>query len=88
MSNIEAFALVSKPCPRGFAHALLLGGLFAVAAMTMQNINKMQTGGATMQRPILLQLMNEPDVSAYSYERRLTANQLLDRWDGLITEAS
>ena len=64
MSNIEAFALVSKPCPRGFAHALLLGGLFAVAAMTMQNINKMQTGGATMQRPILLQLLNEPDVSA------------------------
>ena len=88
MSNIEAFALVSKPCPRGFAHALLLGGLFAVAAMTMQNINKMQTGGATKQRPILLQLMNEPDVSAYSYERRLTANQLLNRWDGLITEAS
>lgn len=91
MSNVEAFALVKKPCPRGFAHALLLGGLFAIAAMMMQNINKMQMRSILAQRPIQLQLMNEAprqDFSAYHYERTLTANQLLNRWDALITEAS
>lgn len=87
MSNAEPFALVMKPCPRGFAHALLLGGLFAVAAMTMQNANFRTPG----HRPILLQIMNEPaprETSAYQYERRLTSNQLLNRWDALMTEAS
>ena len=87
MSNAEPFALVMKPCPRGFAHALLLGGLFAVAAMTMQNANFKTPG----HRPILLQIMNEPtprETSAYQYERRLTSNQLLNRWDALMTEAS
>lgn len=92
MSNAEPFALVMKPCPRGFAHALLLGGLFAVAAMTMQNVNsKNHIHAAAGHRPILLQLMHEParrEISAYHYERSLTANQLLNRWDGLITEAS
>jgi len=76
-----------KPCPRGFAHALLLGGLFAVAAMTMQNANFRTPG----HRPILLSMMNEPaprETSAYQYERRLTSNQLLNRWDALMTEAS
>ena len=87
MSNAEPFALVMKPCPRGFAHALLLGGLFAVAAMTMQNANFRTPG----HRPILLSMMNEPaprETSAYQYERRLTSNQLLNRWDALMTEAS
>jgi soluble lytic murein transglycosylase-like protein len=81
-----------KPCPRGFAHALLLGGLFAVAAMTMQNLNlNTQIRSVAAHRPILLQLMNEPvqqELSAYHYERSLTANQLLNRWDALISEAS
>lgn len=87
VSNAEPFALVMKPCPRGFAHALLLGGLFAVAAMTMQNANFRTPG----HRPILLSMMNEPaprETSAYQYERRLTSNQLLNRWDALMTEAS
>lgn len=91
MPNVEAFALVKKPCPRGFAHALLLGGLFAIAAMMMQNINKMQMRSILAQRPIQLQLMNEAprqNFSAYHYERTLTADQLLNRWDALITEAS
>ncbi len=89
MSNVELFALVKKPCPRGFAHALLLGGFFAVAALTIQNFNLARTGVA--QRPILLPLMNEPvrqNFSAYQYEKSLTANQLLNRWDAQITEAS
>jgi len=91
MSNAEPFALVKKPCPRGFAHALLLGGLSAVAAMTMQNLNFQNLRSAGAHRPILLQLMNEParhEVSAYHYERSLTANQLLNRWDALVGEAS
>jgi soluble lytic murein transglycosylase-like protein len=91
VSNLQAFALVKKPCPRGFAHALLLGGLFALAAMTMQTINTMQTRSVVAHRPILLQMMNEPvdpQLAAYRYERSLTANQLLNRWDALITEAS
>ena len=92
MSNAEPFALVKKPCPRGFAHALVLGGLFAAAAMTMQNANvQTHVRSVATHRPILLQLMNEPaqkEVSAYQYERSLTSNQLLNRWDALITEAS
>lgn len=91
MSNAEPFALVMKPCPRGFAHALLLGGLFVVAAMTMQKINLQNYAGAS-HRPILLRMINEPaptqELSAYHYERSLSANQLLNRWDALITEAS
>lgn len=80
-----------KPCPRGFAHALLLGGLFVVAAMTMQNTDISNQARSHGHRPILLSLMNEPapqELSAYHYERRLNSYQLLNRWDALITEAS
>jgi hypothetical protein len=80
-----------KPCPRGFAHALLLGGLFAVAAMTMQKTDFTQAHHGHGNRSILLQMMNEPaqqEVSAYHYEKQLTSYQLLHRWDALITEAS
>jgi hypothetical protein len=92
VSNAEPFALVMKPCPRGFAHALLLGGLFAVAAMTMQRTDfNTHADNGHGNRSILLQTVNESapqEISAYHYERRLTSNQLLNRWDTLITEAS
>lgn len=90
MSNAEPFALVMKPCPRGFAHALLLGGLFAVAAMTMQSAS-FKTPGGHGHRSILLSMMNEPasrEALAYQHERQLTSSQLLNRWDALMTEAS
>jgi hypothetical protein len=92
LSNAEPFALVMKPCPRGFAHALLLGGLFVVAAMTMQKTDfSIHAHHSQGNRSILLQMMNDPapqEPSAYHDERRLTSNQLLNRWDTLITEAS
>ncbi|MEY4965319.1 MAG: hypothetical protein RL274_902 [Pseudomonadota bacterium] len=78
MSNAEPFALVMKPCPRGFAHALLLGGLFAVAAMTMQRTDfNTHADNGHGNRSILLQTVNESapqEISAYHYERRLTSN--------------
>jgi hypothetical protein len=90
MSHSESFALVMKPSPRGFAHTLLLGGLLAVAAMTMQNAKF----GAHMhadyaQRSILMRLMHEPVApSVYDQESKLTSAQLLARWDAQISEAS
>jgi hypothetical protein len=81
-----------KPSPRGFAHTLLLGSLFAVAAMTMQNA-KLHSYLRTDQvhRPILMPLVHEPLVQApsvFEEEAKLSHAQLLERWDGEISEAS
>src|SRR5690349_12821399 len=81
-----------KPSPRGFAHTLLFGSLFAVAAMTMQSgmLNSYLRTDA-VHRPVLMPLMHEPLVrtpSAFDEEAKLSPAQLLERWDGEIGEAS
>jgi transglycosylase-like protein with SLT domain len=88
----KSFVLVMKPSPRGFAHTLLLGSLFAVAAMTMQNA-KLHSYLRTDQvhRPIQMPLVHEPLVQApsvFEEEAKLSPAQLLERWDGEISEAS
>jgi soluble lytic murein transglycosylase-like protein len=91
VSKVEDFIPVKRPYPRGFAHTLLLGGLFVIAAMMAQNIDKMQMRSAAVSRPVLPLPVNQPvrlNVPAYAYERSLSANQLLNRWDAQITEAS
>lgn len=81
-----------KPSPRGFAHTLLLGSLFAVAAMTMQTAklkNYLRTDH--VHRSILMPLSHEPvmDVpSVFDEEAKLSSTQLLARWDAEISEAS
>lgn len=81
-----------KPSPRGFIHTLLLGGLFAMAAMTMQN-GKLSTYLRTEQvhRPVFMPMAHEPMVripSVFDEEAKLSSAQLLARWDGEISEAS
>jgi hypothetical protein len=81
-----------KPSPRGFAHTLLLGSLFAVAAMTMQNAKlhgELRTD--SIHQSILMPLVHEPVVqgpSVFEEEAKLSSAQLLARWDGEISEAS
>jgi hypothetical protein len=81
-----------KPSARGFAHTLLLGSLFAVAAMTMQS-GKLNTYLRTdpVDRPVLVPLVHEPVVktpSVFDQESELSPAQLLARWDDEISEAS
>lgn len=92
MSRSQSFALVMKPSPRGFAHTLLVGSLFAVAAMTMQSgLLNSYLRTDSVHRPILVPLMQEPLVrtpSVFEEEAKLSSSQLLARWDGEISEAS
>lgn len=92
MSRSQSFALVLKPSPRGFAHTLLLGSLFAVAAMTMQS-GKLNGYLRTnpVDRSVLMPLAQEPVVqmpSVFDEEAKLSPAQLLARWDGEIDEAA
>lgn len=81
-----------KPSLRGFTHTLLLGGLFATAAMTMQNAklnNYLRTDD--IHRPVFMPMVHEPVVklpSVFDEEAKLSSAQLLARWDGEISEAS
>lgn len=92
MSRSQSFALVMKPSPRGFTHTLLVGSLFAVAAMTMQSgLLNSYLRTDSVHRPILVPLMQEPLVrtpSVFEEEAKLSSSQLLARWDGEISEAS
>lgn len=81
-----------KPSPRGFAHTLLFGSLFAMAAMTMQSgmLNSYLRTDA-VHRPVLMPLIHEPLVqtpSVFDQEAKLSSAELLARWDGEIGEAS
>lgn len=92
MSRSQSLALVTKPSLRGFTHTLLLGGLFAMAAMTMQNAKL--TGylqKEQVNRPVFVPKVQEPVVqlpSVFAEEAKLSSAQLLTRWDDEISEAA
>lgn len=85
---------MEKPSPRGFARTLVAGGMLAAAAMTMQNIpvgNPVRQDYARSQNP--LRMIDASDgapqtSSAYDEEHRMSSQQLINRWDVVITEAS
>jgi soluble lytic murein transglycosylase-like protein len=84
-----------KPSPRGFARTLMLGIMLMAAAMTMQTITQGNRGRelGLAHRAILLRMMDARDgvprpPSAYDEEHRMSQQQLLNRWDAFITEAS
>jgi len=85
---------VAKLSPRGFTHTLILGGLFIATALAMHNTNvaiPRHSGVAVTRRPILVRLIDASQPaqpSAYDEEATMSAAQLLDRWDSIITEAS
>jgi hypothetical protein len=83
------FAAVLKPSSRGFARALLLGGLLAAAALMTRNTAI--TTHNTVARHPMMQMMGGPqpvEPSAFDTESSMTPSQLLDRWDDTMTEAS
>ena len=87
MSDSKTVSLV-RPSPRGFARALIFGTLVAMTAWMTQN-PATHFKGAHVHRPIL-RLIDATEVqpSAYDEESTMSASQLLNRWDAVITEAS
>lgn len=85
---------VAKPSPRGFARALTLGVLMMAAATALQNSHPARTiaaGHSAMLRMIDASgpaQASSAANSAYDQERRMSQQQLLNRWDAFVTEAS
>ena len=91
MSEPESVA-VSKPLSRGFTRATVFGSFFVAAALMVQTAQfNVQHNNAVTSRPVLPRLMSKPAPivpSAFDEESTMTPAQLLDRWDGIITDAS
>jgi soluble lytic murein transglycosylase-like protein len=91
VSNQKSFAAV-KSSPRGFAHALLAGGLFIAAAMALQPADFGRSiHDSAQRRPALARLIlpAQPVApSAFDEESTMTPAQLLNRWDGYVNEAA
>jgi soluble lytic murein transglycosylase-like protein len=76
---------------RSLTRTLMLGTLCVLAALMLQTAHFGVPQDSSVRRPILLRLMSEPrpvQPSAYDAESEMSSNQLLNRWDHLITEAS
>jgi hypothetical protein len=91
---------VARPSSRGFTRTLFFGGLCILTAFAVHNTNVVVTRNgseAVVRRPILMRLIDaarpaQPSAyeqpSAYDEEAAMNSAQLLNRWDGVITEAS
>jgi len=86
---------VSRPSSRAFKRTLFFGGLCILTVLAMRNtqIGEMHhDDAAVVRRPILMRLIDaatQPaQPSAYDKEVAMTRSELLDRWDGIIGEAS
>jgi hypothetical protein len=84
-------AAISKPLSRGFTRATIFGSFFAAAALMVQTAHFNAQHNAVTSRPVLPRLLSKPAPivpSAFDEESTMTPAQLLNRWDGIITEAS
>src|SRR5262245_32245238 len=92
VSEPESVAVaVSKPLSRGFARATIFASFFAAAALMVQTAHFNAKHNAVTSRPVLPRLLSKPVPivpSAFDEESTMTPAQLLNRWDGIITEAS
>jgi soluble lytic murein transglycosylase-like protein len=85
---------IVKPSPRGFARTLTLGVMLMAAAMAMQSINNAnRVRDAGFSHRMLLRMIDASGAtpktpSAYDQEHRMSQQQLLNRWDTFVTEAS
>jgi len=83
-----------KPSPRGFFRTLLFGSLCVITALVAQHGNVAVTrhnGEAVVRHSILVRLIADPrpvQPSAYDEESTMKPAQLMNRWDGIIAEAS
>ena len=90
MSKPRSSVAVSQPSLSGFLVALLLGGLCVLAAWFMRD-DRTHGPKTSMRREVLIELMGKPAAvqpSAYDEESTMTQAQLLNRWNGFISEAS
>lgn len=93
MSDSDSIALDSsnEPNSRSVTRTLMMGTLCVLAALMLQTAHFNTPKDISVSRPVLLRLMSEPppaQPSAYDVESEMNSNQLLNRWDHLITEAS
>ena len=92
MSEPESFAVaVSKPLSRGFTRVTIFGSFFVAAALMVQTAQFNRQHPAVASHPVLPRLLSKPAPivpSAFDEESTMTPSQLLNRWDGIITEAS
>lgn len=90
MSEPESVA-VSKSLSRGLTRATIFAGFFAAAALMVRTAHFHAQQGAVVSRPVLPRLLSKPAPlvpSAFNEESTMTPAQLLNRWDGTISEAS
>lgn len=90
MSEPESVA-VSKSSSRTFTRAAIFAGIFAAAALMVQTVYFHARHNAVTSRPVLPRLLSKPAPivpSAFDAESTMTPAQLLNRWDGMIGEAS
>jgi hypothetical protein len=86
--------VVEKPSSRGFFRTLGFGSLCVITALVAQHSNVAVTrhdGEAVVRRSILVRLIDDPrpaQPSAYDEESGMKPAQLMNRWDGIIAEAS
>jgi Transglycosylase SLT domain len=82
---------VAELSSRWFMRTLILGGLCAAAALMTQSANFNAKPAAIVRRPMMVRMIVPPapvQPSAYDKESTMSAGQLLERWDAVITEAS
>jgi len=81
----------SNPLSRGFTRVTILGSFCVTAALMIQSANFNVQHKPIVNRPILPRLLSKPAPivpSAFDEESTMSPAQLLNRWDGIITEAS
>ena len=96
MSKPASSVAQSQPSVGGFLAALLLGGLCVLAASLMpaDKLHSARTIAKSIARSqTLAELMTKTATapvqpSAYDEESAMTQAQLLNRWDGIVNEAS
>ena len=92
MSEPESLAVAaSNPLSRGFTRVTVLGSFCVAAALMIHSANFSIQHKPNANRPVLPRLLSQPAPivpSAFDEESTLSPAQLLDRWDGVITEAS
>jgi len=92
VSEPESLAVAaSKSLPRGFTRVTVLGSLCVAAALMIQSANFNIQHKVGANRPVLPRLLSQPAPivpSAFDEESTMSPAQLLNRWDGIITEAS
>jgi hypothetical protein len=90
VSEPESLA-VSKPLSRGFTRVTIMGSFYVAAALMIQSANFNIQHKVSANHPVLPRLLSRPAAmvpSAFDEESTMSPAQLLNRWDGIIAEAS